>query len=321
MGSESNAKLRHLHVSFFASVMGITGLALAWQKAHLVLGVPAMIGRTIAALGLLVFLVVSVAYALKILRYREEVVAELHHPVKLSFFPAFSISLVLLSMAALEAAPPLARPLWLVGASLHLMLTIYVLTQWIHQSHFTIQHSTPAWFIPVVGNIIIPIAGARLGYTEASWLFFSIGLVFWIVLKSIVFNRIIFHDPLPSKLLPTLFIFIAPPSVGFVAYLQLNGGELNDFARVLYFVAAFLTLLLLTQFRRFLRIEFFLSWWAYSFPLASFASATQAYFALTGKPFFLGLSYASLALATVVIGSLAFKTLRVVVDGSVFKAD
>lgn len=48
----------------------------------------------------------------------------------------------------------------------------------------------PAWFIPVVGNIIVPLAGVRFAPAEVSWFFFSIGLVFWIVLLAIVMYRL-----------------------------------------------------------------------------------------------------------------------------------
>jgi tellurite resistance protein len=314
-------KLRHFHVSFFATVMGTAGLALAWLRAHEVLAMPRAAGLLLAAVSAAVFVAVCFAYGLKLLRYREAVLEELHHPIKLSFFPAFSISLVLLAMLALGVSVPLARALWLAGATLHLLLTLYVLTQWIFQPHFNIHHSTPAWFIPVVGNILLPIAAVPLGYAEAGWFFFSIGLVFWLVLKVLMFNRFIFHEPLPARLLPTMFIMIAPPSVGFLAYLQLNGGELNDFARVLFFTGVFLVTLLLAQARRFTGIDFYLSWWAYSFPLAAFAIAAQVYYALTGGGFFLLLAWAALALATVVIAGLAVQTLRVVIDGSVFQPD
>lgn len=314
-------RLRHFYVSFFATIMGVAGLAPAWQRAHEILAVPRAIGQSLAVASALLFVVVVVSYGFKLLRHREAVIQEWHHPIKLSFFPAFSISLALLSMLALSTSMPVARVLWLAGASIHLVLTLYVMTQWIYQPHFTIQHSTPAWFIPVVGNILLPIAAVPLGYVEAGWFFFSIGLVFWLVLKVLVFNRFIFHDPLPARLLPTMFILVAPPSIGFLAYLQLNGGELNDFARVLYFIAAFLVLLLLVQYRRFTDSAFFLSWWAYSFPLAAFAIASQVYYLKVQVPFFLALAWAALVLATVVIAALALKTLQVVANGSVFQPD
>jgi len=216
---------------------------------------------------------------------------------------------------------PVSHGFWLAGAAIHLLLTFNVLTQWMHQPHFRIHHGTPAWFIPVVGNILLPIAGVRHGYIELSWFFFSIGLVYWIVLKVLIFNRIIFHEPMPAKLLPTLFILIAPPSVGFLSYLQLTGGELNDFARILYFSGLFILLLLLVQWRRFLSAQFFLSWWAYSFPLAAFSIASQVYYQQVGHQAFQVIAYGSLALATAVIGMLLLRTLAAIRDGSLFVPD
>ena len=75
------------------------------------------------------------------------------------------------------------------------------------------------------------------------------------------------------RLTPTLFILLAPPSVGFIAYLQLIG-SLDAFARILYYTALFLSLLLASNALRFLRIPFFISAWAYSFPLAALTIAT-----------------------------------------------
>ncbi|MFP3442800.1 hypothetical protein R0K18_34200, partial [Pantoea sp. SIMBA_133] len=78
---------------------------------------------------------------------------------------------------------------------------------------------------------------------------------------------------LPAKLLPTLFILIAPPAVGSISWFQLVG-EINAFGRILYYIALFLTLMLLTQTTRFIKLDFFLSWWAYSFPIAAITIAS-----------------------------------------------
>ncbi|HIE55877.1 MAG TPA: C4-dicarboxylate ABC transporter, partial [Chromatiaceae bacterium] len=169
----------------------------------------------------------------------------------------------------------------------------------------------PAWFIPVVGNVLVPVAGAHLGYVEISWFFFSIGIVFWLVLFTIIFYRILFHQPLPEKLMPTFFILIAPPAVGFLSYVNLTG-NLDGFARVLYFLSLFLTILLLTQYRYFFGLRFFLSWWAYSFPLAAVTIGTMKMYELTGKSGFYYLGETMLALLSVVILMLLYKTSRAV---------
>jgi tellurite resistance protein len=44
-------------------------------------------------------------YAAKLVKYPQEVLDEIKHPVKLAFVPSFSASLLLLSIACLHAAP------------------------------------------------------------------------------------------------------------------------------------------------------------------------------------------------------------------------
>ncbi len=194
----------------------------------------------------------ALLYATKLLRHRGEVRAEFAHPIKLNFFPTISIGMVLLSIALLPYQMDVSFMFWSV-------FTLYVLSAWIHQTHFEVHHINPAWFIPIVDNILVPIAGVRHASPEFAWFFFSIGLLFWLVLLTIIVYRIFFHQPLPAKLLPTLFILIAPPAVGFVSWLQLNG-SVDAFGRILYYAAIFLTLMLLTQVGRFMRLKFFLSW-------------------------------------------------------------
>ena len=53
--------------------------------------------RVFALLQQLFFALLFICYGLKILLFRNSVKAELHHPIKINFFPAFSISLLLLA--------------------------------------------------------------------------------------------------------------------------------------------------------------------------------------------------------------------------------
>ncbi|HNF90288.1 MAG TPA: C4-dicarboxylate ABC transporter, partial [Thiobacillaceae bacterium] len=137
--------------------------------------------------------------------------------------------------------------------------------------------------------------------------FLSIGLVFWLPLLTIILYRVIFHGSLPERLMPTLFILIAPPAVGFLAYLKLTG-EVDAFAHVLYHAALFFTLLLFAQLRWFTRLKFFLSWWAYSFPLTAITVATLVMFEHSGVVAYLRLAGILLGVATVVIAGLLVRT-------------
>ncbi len=302
------SRLAHFPISWFAIVMGFSGLTIAWEKSEALFKPGFSVSPYFLLITTTLFVLLLAVYAAKLLRFRPAVMKELHHPIKLSFFPTISISLILLSIATLHSAHGLSLVLWMVGTALHLLFTLYVMSAWINHEHFQIQHMNPAWFIPVVGNILIPIGGVAHGYPEVSWFFFSIGLVFWLVLMTIVFYRVIFHAPLPGKLVPTFFILIAPPAVGFVSYMKLTG-ELDSLARILFYFGLFLTLLLFTQVQRFARLKFFLSWWAYSFPLAAITIASMVMSQHVDAGFFRLLSIALLTILTTVILLLAWRTL------------
>lgn len=308
--------LEHFPISFFATVMGTAGLAIAWKKAHHILGLPAGIGLGLQWWALGLFALLALAYLAKIVRHGAAVKHEFAHPIRLNFFPAVSISLLLLAAAFSDTLPGPAFALWVVGAALHLAFTLTVMSSWIHHTRYEIKHANPAWFIPVVGNIIVPVAGVGFAPAEISWFFFSIGLVFWLVLMTIVMNRLFFHEPLPERLTPTLFILIAPPAVGFIAWMKLNGGEIDAFARILYHVALFLTLLLASNALRFFRLRFFLSTWAYSFPLAAMTIATLIMAERAGG-LFLPLAALLLGVLTLVLTLLTLRTAQGALRGEI----
>ena len=124
-------------------------------------------------------------------------------------------------------------------------------------------------------------------------------------------HRVVFLPALPEKLMPTFFIFIAPPALAFLAYVGLTGA-VDPFARVTYYTALFLTLLLLLQSPRFARLPFALSWWAYSFPVAAVTVATRVMHARTGLAFFEVLAWGLLGLLLFIVGVLVTRTSAVV---------
>ncbi len=311
------SRLQFFPVSFFAVTMGLSGLTLAWRKVAVMLDWPVMISHALGLFTLALFVVLLAAYLAKALRWPQAVHNELNHPVMSAFVPTISISLLLLAVCMLPLWPALGAGLWGVGAALHLILTLHIVRGWVHREHFQLGHINPAWFIPAVGNVVAPLAGVQLGQTELSWFFFAVGISFWVILLVIVFYRILFHDPLPPNLLPTLFILIAPPAVGFLAYEGLNGGQVDAFARILYYLALFFTLLLLVEFPRFARLPFFLSWWAYSFPSAAVTVATFTMAEKVGGAFFHWLALIMLAALTLLIAWLTLKTMQAAMRGKI----
>lgn len=310
--SDQPSRLKNFPISWFAMIMGMAGFTIAWSRAEHVLEPGFRLSPLLLPLTGALFVVLLAIYAAKALRYPQEVLAEARHPVKVAFVPTMSIALILMSIACLHGMPELSFWLWTVGSILHLVATLYVMSSWIHHTKYEIAHLNPAWFIPVVGNILVPIAGMQHVSPEISWFFFSLGLFFWPVLTAIIFYRLIFHGSLPERLMPTLFIFIAPPAVGFISWYNLVGG-IDAFARILYGVALFFTLLLFVQVKLFAKLKFFLSWWAYSFPIAAITIATLVMARETGLAAYTWLGGGLLTILTLVIAMLLGRTALAVV--------
>jgi tellurite resistance protein len=314
MSTESSS-LKFLPVPLFATVMGLTGFAIVAMKLAHLFHFSHWWGRALLYAVSVWFVFLCILYLLKLMRYPEEVKAEWVHPVRMNFFPAITICLLLFSIAFLTLHPAISRLAWMIGAPMHLALLLRTLKVWFHKE-FEIHAFNPSWFIPVVGPILIPIAGVHWAHLEINWFFFAIGLIYWLVLLSIFMNRVIFHHPIPAKLVPTLFILIAPASVGFISYMRLTD-SLDGFARVLFYFGVFTALMLVTMADRFRRIPFFISWWAYTFPLDALTLSTILMAETTKLVVFRTLALGFSLMTFLVIVWVSLKTLSAMKAGTI----
>ncbi len=257
--------------------MGIGGLSLAWRRAGRVWDLPAWPAQALFWVALAVFVVVAVLYALKWVRHSEAAMAELRHPIRMTFAPTITIAILVLATAGQDLLPGVARAGWWVGTLGHLALTVAVLSAWFGRADIAIGQMTPAWFIPIVGNVLPPLAAGEIGSIDLAWFSFGVGLVFWTALLPLLLHRLLLHEtPMPSKLLPTLAIFIAPPSVALLSWGSLTGTIEDPVGRILFAAAMMFVVLLLAQVRRLRAVPFALPYWAYSFPLAAASAAAVA---------------------------------------------
>jgi tellurite resistance protein len=297
--------------------MGLAGLALAWHRAEPTLG-PTASGAAlvIGALAGLVFVVLAGATLLRWRRHHDSWLEDLRHPVRHAFVAALPIALLLLVTVAVAhgARHPVLTLLWWAGSLAQLAVTLWVLARWWRGPQgggLAWAGVTPALFIPIVGNVLVPLAGVPLGQVEASAAQFGVGLLFWPVVLVLLVARLIVQGPWPDRLLPTGFILVAPPAVIALGVLQFGGPI--ELAWMLWGMALFALLWAGTLARRIAALPFGLPHWGMSFPLAAFAALTLR-LAEGGAMRLLGL--AALALASLVIAALALATLRGLRDGS-----
>jgi tellurite resistance protein len=309
----NGSPLKYLFPGWYAIVMGLAGLSLAWQRAVPLMGDPAGIAAWLAGgAAALVFVALAVATLLRGWRHADAWREDLRHPVRHTFVATLPIAVLLLATVAvaLTGPSPWAAALWWAGSLAQVGVTAWVLGRW--WSKLVWATVTPALFIPVVGNVLAPLAGVPLGHADWSAAQFGAGLLFWPLVLALLVVRLAVQGSWPDRLRPTVFIVIAPPAVIGLAALQFGAPPL--LAWMCWGMAAFSLLWAGTQLRAIGKLPFGLPHWAMSFPLAALAALTLR-LAPPGSALAV-LAPMLLALATLVVMALLLATLRGLRDGT-----
>jgi tellurite resistance protein len=301
-------RLQHFPIMMFAIIMGLSGFTIVFQKAEEILGIFNGFGLVLTQIDTILFGLILVIYLLKTIKYFSDVKKEFFHPVRINFFAASAISFLLLSIVYHKLNHDIALYTFYIGTIMQTFFTFNTISYWINKN-MEVAHSNPAWFIPIVGNVLVPVAGAGMVDINLLMYYFAVGLFFWVVLTSIIINRIIFHHQLAVKFIPTLFIFIAPPAVAFIAYIKMYG-EFDMFASILFNLALFFSFLLFFMYKNFLNLKFFISWWAFTFPLAAVTIASMLAYKITNSVTYEYFSYFFLFVTTIVITIVAYQTIK-----------
>jgi len=309
--------LSYLPVALFGSVMGLCGLAVAWRLAHQLYGAPEWTSQLIGAVAVLAFIALAIGYAIKALTGFHTVRAEFHHPIAGNLFGTALISVLLLPILIAPYDLMLARAMWAVGAVGMTLFAWLIVSRWL-QARQLATHATPAWIVPLVGMLDVPLAVPALRWPEVHgvmMLGLAVGMFFAIPLFTMIMSRLLFEEPLPAAMEPSLLILLAPFSVGYSAYVATTG-QIDAFAQALYMLTLFVLVVLLGRLRH-LRscCPFRVSWWAVSFPLASAATAALRHAGAAQNIVSDAIAVLLLAFATVVIVGLLLRTLAGVARG------
>lgn len=191
------SKLAHFPIMLFASVMWLGGLALVFKKASAAFAfsakdsanfldlnaVFAVCSFVFGFLSIAVFLLLLGFYVAKIFTHFNAFKAEITHQVKINFLSAIPIGALIITtfLGAFNdngTMLTMLKIIFYLSSFLQLILSIYVINFWF--SNAMKKHLlSPAWFIPIVGNLIVPLAGHSAKITpEFSLFFLFCGLLF-----------------------------------------------------------------------------------------------------------------------------------------------
>ena len=302
--------LKYLSFNWFAIVMGVAGLSLAWARAAPVLGDLAGAGALVlAAAAALVFAALAVLSWIRWQVHGEAVAAELAHPERHAFVGAIPLSVVLLATAgvSLLGSGAALAALWWAGSIAQLAATLWVMGRWLRADRaqgLGWPALTPVLFIPVVGNVLAPLAGVPLGAGGWAAAQFGIGVLLWPVVLCLLLVRIATQGLWAERLLPTVFISVTPPALIGSGALQLGAPPV--LAWMCWGVALFFLLWSAHVGRRMLAQPFSIGFWSLGFPLAAFAALSLRLAAREGAaqaPAMLALALASLVVLLLAVAT------------------
>lgn len=312
--------VRQLPINLFASVMGITGLSLAWRQAANLLAIPALPGEIFGWMGVAIFIALAATYAIKFARHATAVNAEFTHPVQGNFFGTIAIGLLLISAFMFRYNAAFAEGIWILGTVLTVSLA-YIMVQKFLTSPQKGETMLPPLILPGVATLDITVTGAVMPFGwahEVNLFAFAIGAVMALVLIVLIFQRLRHFDALPPTSRPMLMMLVAPFAVGFLAYTNLN--EIDMLASVLIYFGWFLFLVLAPVVFR-LENSFGVAWWAISFPLAALSIASFRYAEAVGGGMLMTISTALFAFVAISISILLVRTLHLVLGGRLWRLE
>ncbi|MGL4667890.1 MAG: hypothetical protein ACRCWR_08165 [Saezia sp.] len=246
-------------------------------------------------LNIIAFVVLSIPWLLRWVLYRSNAIGTLKHPVQASFYPTYSIGLLILSAQCLLFGMPvvLAETLWWAGALMTYAFSLAVLYNIFNNEAILPEHITPAYYIPAVGLVVIPVAGISLlahmsGIRQdlallLNTLGFGAGAVMYVGLLGLTFFRLYLHKPAFGMLTPTIWIQAAPLGIIpvsmmnlFSAYALPGAIDGAKAVGVLFWAAGIWWVLMaammtLTAWKK-KQFPFALSWWGFIFPLGALAT-------------------------------------------------
>ncbi len=302
--------VRDLPVGYYGAVMGLVGLGLAARAAAPlfpgVVRAPAYFTELWVALGVMLFLVLVPAYALKLLNYPGAVKEDFSNPFLFGFCGALPVGMSLVAGGVAPYFPPLGSVLWWIAFALLLAFQIWTLAR-IFRGGIALAQVNAGWLIVLVGGIVLPGPGVALGHAEAARIMFGISSAAAAALVPLLLYRALAAPPLPALLNPSWFILLVPPSLIYANGVLLYPGA--EFLETLYFVALVFAVGLFYYARTSWRWPYGAPWWAFTFPLDALAYAAARY--AQDHPGALSKALAGVALgaATVVVTAVLLRWL------------
>ena len=249
--------------------MPIVGLMLACAAlGNLVQSYGEMYRNIMGAIALILFIGATV----KVVCDMPGLKNELDNPVAASVFPTYSMGIMLLATYVKPYSPNVAYVVWSVGILLHITLIIIFSMKFIR--NFSMKKVFPSWFIVYVGIAVAAVTGKAFNQTVGQ-VAFLFAVIAYLVLLFVISKRVFIVKEIPEPALPTLVIFAAPGSLCLAGYLNSFDNKNFIVFILLLFVSQGFYIFALSKLVNLLKLKFYPSYSAFTFPLVISALALK----------------------------------------------
>lgn len=209
----------------------------------------------------------------KIIFYKDIVKNELNQLVLLSTSGTFSMALMIFSTFLIMLNYKLAIIVWIIGVILHSILIVVFSYRYIFQN-FNIENVYASYWVVYVGITMASITGLSFDLQNFTWIFFVFGFVMMLITLPLVTYRYVKYPVELEQNKPLKCIYAALINILIVGYLNSFTDINMYFLFSLYIVASIFYLFSLYKFLKYMKIPFYPSFSAFTFPFVISALAS-----------------------------------------------
>ncbi|MBV7387571.1 dicarboxylate transporter/tellurite-resistance protein TehA [Pasteurellaceae bacterium TAE3-ERU1] len=266
-------KLLTLPISYFSITLGLFAIGLGWRQYEQLQGLAGSVSSAVLMASNIIWLLFVLFYVAKFTLNFSQVKKEFLNQVQCCFFSLIPITLMLFSLSIKPSLPALATVLIALGTVAQLLFAAYRSAGLWRGGH-PVEATTPILYLPTVAaNFVSAIALKSLDLPNYAMLFFGMGMISWLTLEPAILQRLRNATPVAEESRPILSIQLAPAFVAVNTYLHIVDGKMDYFALALIGYGLLQLLFLLRLLPWIVQNSFKISFWGFSFGLASMATA------------------------------------------------
>ncbi len=213
--------------------------------------------------GLIAF-ILSLLLICKIIMYPSMIKEDMKNPIMAGVSATFPMALMLLSTYVKPFIGQGAIYIWYLGILIHLALIIYFTINFILK--FNIKKVFTTYFIVYVGIAVSSVSAPAFEKTNIGTLAFWFAFISCLLLLIVVTYRYIKYKDIPNPAKPLFCIYAAPVSLCLAGYMQSIQTKSLPMIIFLGTLSLIIYLIVLFKLPKLLKLPFFPSYSAFTFP-------------------------------------------------------